>query len=137
MRQEYMLGRFLRDRYKGFLNESYVRQEVGATDSASYQCLPQRGPFSMLLFLLKSWGGGGVNIFSSLSCNTIHNPQISVRSTDYDRTLMSALANLAGLVFSLFFYSFSVTYSPSTQKLTLAIIQGSTPPLVNRSSCRT
>lgn len=49
MRQHYDLGHFLRQRYKGFLNESYDRHEI------------------------------------------------SVRSTDYDRTLMSAEANLAGL----------------------------------------
>lgn len=29
MRQHYELGSFLRDRYKGFLNESYKRHEVG------------------------------------------------------------------------------------------------------------
>lgn len=49
MLQHYNLGQFLRKRYTGFLNESYVRHEI------------------------------------------------SVRSTDYDRTLMSAEANLAGL----------------------------------------
>ncbi|XP_041638118.1 lysosomal acid phosphatase isoform X2 [Cheilinus undulatus] len=49
MRQHFNLGQFFRDRYKGFLNESYDRHEI------------------------------------------------SVRSTDYDRTLMSAEANLAGL----------------------------------------
>lgn len=49
MQQHYNLGQFLRKRYTGFLNESYVRHEI------------------------------------------------SVRSTDYDRTLMSAEANLAGL----------------------------------------
>ncbi|XP_076580013.1 lysosomal acid phosphatase [Chaetodon auriga] len=49
MRQHYELGHFLRDRYKGFLKESYDRHEI------------------------------------------------SVRSTDVDRTLMSAEANLAGL----------------------------------------
>uniref|UniRef100_UPI0037E91872 lysosomal acid phosphatase n=1 Tax=Semicossyphus pulcher TaxID=241346 RepID=UPI0037E91872 len=49
MRQHLNLGTFLRNRYKGFLKESYDRHEI------------------------------------------------SVRSTDYDRTLMSAEANLAGL----------------------------------------
>ncbi|XP_020506426.3 lysosomal acid phosphatase isoform X1 [Labrus bergylta] len=49
MRQHFNLGQFFRNRYKGFLNESYERHEI------------------------------------------------SVRSTDYDRTLMSAEANLAGL----------------------------------------
>ncbi|KAF0045708.1 hypothetical protein F2P81_002237 [Scophthalmus maximus] len=49
MRQHYQLGQFLRNRYKGLLNESYERHEI------------------------------------------------LVRSTDYDRTLMSAEANLAGL----------------------------------------
>lgn len=49
MRQHLELGHFLRERYNGFLNESYDRHEV------------------------------------------------LVRSTDYDRTLMSAEANLAGL----------------------------------------
>ncbi|XP_074483486.1 lysosomal acid phosphatase [Sebastes fasciatus] len=49
MRQHLDLGQFLRNRYKGFLNESYDRHEI------------------------------------------------LVRSTDYDRTLMSAEANLAGL----------------------------------------
>lgn len=37
MRQHYELGSFLRDRYKGFLNESYKRHEVGVTDVC--QCL--------------------------------------------------------------------------------------------------
>ncbi|XP_031147771.2 lysosomal acid phosphatase [Sander lucioperca] len=49
MRQHFDLGQFLRNRYKGFLNQSYERHEI------------------------------------------------SIRSTDYDRTLMSAEANLAGL----------------------------------------
>lgn len=72
MRQHYELGSFLRLRYKGFLNESYDRHEVGVTDV----CLGiLESPVTMSYCWL----------------------QISVRSTDYDRTLMSAEANLAGL----------------------------------------
>lgn len=32
MRQHYELGSFLKNRYNGFLNQSYVRREVGVTD---------------------------------------------------------------------------------------------------------
>lgn len=35
MRQHFELGQFLRNRYKGFLNESYDRHEVGVLTSAS------------------------------------------------------------------------------------------------------
>lgn len=33
MRQHFELGSFLRSRYKGFLNDSYDRHEVGVTNS--------------------------------------------------------------------------------------------------------
>ncbi|XP_043338779.1 lysosomal acid phosphatase isoform X4 [Cervus canadensis] len=58
MLQHWELGQALRQRYHGFLNASYHRQEVGLV-------LPPL--------------------------------QVYVRSTDFDRTLMSAEANLAGL----------------------------------------
>lgn len=79
MRQHYELGSFLRSRYKGFLNESYDRHEVGLTDVC--YCVGQRATYVRLVFL------------KTLFCRL----QILVRSTDFDRTLMSAEANLAGL----------------------------------------
>lgn len=38
MRQHYELGSFLKNRYKGFLSESYERREVGVTDVQYASC---------------------------------------------------------------------------------------------------
>lgn len=37
MRQHFDLGHFLRNRYKGFLSESYDRHEVGALASSAFR----------------------------------------------------------------------------------------------------
>lgn len=47
MRQHYELGSFLKNRYKGFLNESYVRREVGVTDVCYW--LGQRATLLVLI----------------------------------------------------------------------------------------
>lgn len=41
MRQHFELGQFLRNRYKGFLNESYNRHEVGVLTSISDHMTPR------------------------------------------------------------------------------------------------
>lgn len=42
MRQHFELGQFLRNRYKGFLNESYDRHEVGVFISLSDHVTPRQ-----------------------------------------------------------------------------------------------
>lgn len=49
MRQHYDLGSFLRNRYKGFLNESYDRHEVGVTDVC--YCLGLRATLAVLALI--------------------------------------------------------------------------------------
>lgn len=49
MRQHYELGSFLRKRYRGFLNESYERREVGVT--AICYCLGLRATLEVLVLI--------------------------------------------------------------------------------------
>lgn len=46
MRQHFELGQFLRKRYKGFLNESYNRHEVG---DASLMMAEEKEAFKLVL----------------------------------------------------------------------------------------
>lgn len=83
MRQHYELGQFLKKRYRGFLSEEYDRHEVTVS----------------LNFCLNMFNKQIHKVVRLACLNSILHIvlQIFIRSTDVDRTLMSAEANLAGL----------------------------------------
>ncbi|RLW10324.1 hypothetical protein DV515_00002338 [Chloebia gouldiae] len=102
MRQQWELGQALRRRYRDFLSDAYRRQEanisrLGAFNSYSPVVHEQlQGTWQC------SWASASACAYASPLAGASNDAlslswQIFIRSTDCDRTLMSAEANLAGL----------------------------------------
>ncbi|KAJ8413117.1 hypothetical protein AAFF_G00106990 [Aldrovandia affinis] len=100
MRQQFELGQALQRRYQGFLNETYDRHQI-TVHSTDYD----RTLMSAEANLAGMYPPTGSQVFNPnlnwqpIPVHTVplDEDKITVHSTDYDRTLMSAEANLAGM----------------------------------------